>query len=145
MGLTLTQRRVVPVVACAVLIVLLFAELLLLGDGKWRLHHTLAAALIIPGFVVWSTARMQLGAAFTTRAEARVLVTRGMYARFRHPIYAGGLVVMIGVLTLIDQPLLFVVVPVIAWHQRQRALCEERVLEEAFGDRYREYRLRTWP
>ena len=39
---------------------------------------------------LWLLARWQLGDAFSVAPEARRLVTRGLYARIRHPIYVFG-------------------------------------------------------
>ena len=47
-------------------------------------------ALILVGFVFWTVARFQLGASFAVQAEARQLVTRGLYSKIRNPIYRFG-------------------------------------------------------
>jgi protein-S-isoprenylcysteine O-methyltransferase Ste14 len=142
---TSAWKRAIPVAACGVLIALLCTELLMLEGGGWQLHHTLGLAVAVPGFFAWAAARLQLGAAFTTRAEARTLVTRGMYAHVRHPVYVFGFLVVAGVFTFIDYTPLYAVLLILAWHQVRRARREERVLEQAFGDAYRSYRARTWP
>lgn len=144
MTVSVAPRHVIPIAACALGIVLLFAGLLRLGGQGWQLHDTIAIALVLPGFGLWATARLQLGNAFTARAEARTLITDGVYAHVRHPVYTGGLVVIAGLFMFIGQPLLFIVLPLLGWNQRRRALREEIVLEDRFGDAYREYRARTW-
>ena len=97
-----------------------------------------------PSFLLWAVARHQLGDAFTGRAEARRLVTHGLYARIRHPIYVFAECTVIGIIIFMDLPLLLLVwVPAVVW-QISRARREDRVLEEAFGDAFRRYRKQTW-
>ena len=93
---------------------------------------------------LWIVARLQLGSSFTVTAQARRLVTHGLYARIRNPIYLfGGLAYFGGVLALQVWWL------VAAWLamtpiQILRVKREEKVLAEAFGAEYQEYRKRTW-
>lgn len=46
-----------------------------------------AALLCLIAFALVSLARYQFGRAFSVSAQARYLVTAGLYARFRNPIY----------------------------------------------------------
>jgi protein-S-isoprenylcysteine O-methyltransferase Ste14 len=99
------------------------------------------AALSVPP---WIVARWQLGAAFAVKARAETLVTHGLYAKVRHPIYVFGLLAYFGALLALQ------VWPVlVAWLaltpvELIRARREDRVLEAAFGDEYRRYRSSTW-
>lgn len=102
----------------------------------------LLGALSLP---LWLLARHQLGRSFTVRAEARQLVTRGLYSRLRHPIYIfGGLAFLGAILALQDEDLLIVYVVFCVLVQGARARRENRVLEERFGQTYRDYSARTW-
>lgn len=78
------------------LIAHVFLQVLALGGGRRRAHHAVGLVFVIPSFVAWAAARLQLGDAFTARAEARRLVTHGLYAHVRHPIYVAGLVATFG-------------------------------------------------
>jgi protein-S-isoprenylcysteine O-methyltransferase Ste14 len=102
-------------------------------------------ALATAGYALWFTARAQLGAAFSLKPEARKLVTCGLYSKFRHPIYLFSTVGLLG-LCIAMRWYVFgsVYVVAIAIMQWRRAKAERAVLEAAFGDRYREYRKRTW-
>ena len=113
-------------------------------DGNWAAHHALGAAIIIPSFILWSIARRQLGASFTGRAEARTLVTHGLYSKIRNPIYVFGTVLIIGVCVFYDRFWFFLFLPVLIASQVRRARNEARVLDAAFGEAYRVYRTRTW-
>ena len=93
---------------------------------------------------MWTIARFQLGASFAVRAEARELVTHGLYARIRNPIYLFGSWVLAGAMLLFGKPvwlLVFVaLIPVQIWRARK----ESAVLDAAFGEQYRKYRAGTW-
>ena len=106
----------------------------------WTALRVGGMGLVIAGFVLWTIARFQLGASFAVKAEARHLVTRGLYAKIRNPIYVFGSWVMAGGILAFGNPawlLIFVVlIPLQIWRARK----ESAVLEAAFGDEYRKYR-----
>ena len=101
-------------------------------------------ALLIGGFILWTVARFQLGAAFAVKAEARQLVTRGLYSKIRSPIYVFGSCVMAGGILLFGKPvwllIFLLVIPLQIWRTGK----ESAVLEAAFGEEYRKYRAGTW-
>jgi protein-S-isoprenylcysteine O-methyltransferase Ste14 len=113
-------------------------------DRIWATHHTIGLAIIAPSFALWAVARHQLGASFTGRAEARALVTHGLYARIRNPIYTFGTLLDVGLLVFFGQPWLVIPILTLAAMQVFRARKEARVLDAAFGDVYRAYRAKTW-
>jgi protein-S-isoprenylcysteine O-methyltransferase Ste14 len=101
-------------------------------------------ALSALAFPLWVVARLQLGSAFSFRAEARRLVTSGLYSKLRHPVYVFGTLAGIGaLLTLQIWPLLALAVLLspITWLRSRR---EERLLASTFGADYERYRARTW-
>ena len=106
--------------------------------------QTVGLCLLIPGLVFWSIARFQLGKSFAVTAQAKHLVTHGLYAKIRNPIYVFGSCVIAGAILFVARPaylLIFVViVPLQIWRSRK----ESAVLEAAFGDEYRRYRASTW-
>ena len=110
-------------------------------------HSTLsyvALCLSLVCAVVWFVARGQLGDAFSVTAQARHLVTQGLYSKIRHPIYVfGTLAFLFIVLALQGWPALIIWVIVILI-QGIRLRREEQVLAEAFGAEYTAYRSRTW-
>ena len=97
------------------------------------------------GFVLWMIARAQLGKSFTIKAEARKLVTTGLYRRFRHPIYLFAALATFGALVALQNWLMLGVwllyVTPIQW---ARLRTEEAVLESAFGTTFLEHRSKTW-
>src|SRR5208283_1637977 len=99
---------------------------------------------MVPGFVLWGIAHVQLGDSFSVRAEARQLVTRGLYSRFRSPIYLFGGIGIAGFVLAVERPIWLLAFLVLIPLQIVRSRREARVLEEKFGDEYREYARQTW-
>ena len=114
----------------------------------WRAHWGVRAyvglAIAIAGFALWMTARKQLGASFTLGAEARGLVTTGVYSKFRHPIYLFAFVAYTGLFLMWGSWFSFLVFGLFNLIQMYRIRKEEAALDQAFGDAYRRYREQTW-
>jgi len=116
-----------------------------LSEGRpWTAMRIAGLAVMLPAFVLWSVAHVQLGDSFAVRAEARRLVTAGIYARFRNPIYLFGGLGIAGFTLVIERPILLLAFAVLVPLQMVRSRREARVLEEKFGDDYRNYRAKTW-
>ena len=121
-----------------------WSQVALVDAGVWHARTVLGLAILVPSFFLWALARHQLGESFTAQAEARRLVTHGLYSRFRNPIYLFAECMALGIIIFLGRPLLLLVwVPAVVW-QIRRARRERQVLEDAFGDEYRRYRSRTW-
>lgn len=88
--------------------------------------------------------RYTLGQSFSIAAKARALVTSGIYSRIRNPIYISGVILLIGIAVMLGRPELLAILVILIPMQVYRARREAAVLEEKFGDAYREYRRRTW-
>jgi protein-S-isoprenylcysteine O-methyltransferase Ste14 len=121
---------------------------LLLRNGwvhqPWTAWQIAGLAIGLPAAALLVLARIQLGRAFSVQAKASTLVTSGIYARIRNPIYVFGGLFIAGLIMFAHRPwglLIFVVyIPVQLLRKRQ----EERVLEAKFGDVYRDYKRKTW-
>ena len=100
--------------------------------------------LLLPGFILWTVARFQLGSSFTASAQAIQLVNRGLYSRIRNPIYVFGSCVIAGLILFLGRPLGLLVFVIIIPLQIWRVGKEAQVLEARFGDAYRAYRASTW-
>jgi protein-S-isoprenylcysteine O-methyltransferase Ste14 len=112
--------------------------------NPWTWMQTLGACMMVAGFPLWLTAHVQLGSSFAVSAQARALVTRGLYAKFRNPIYLFGSLGIAGAFLLSGRPYLLLVFVVLIPLQVVRTRNEARALEEKFGDEYRLYRRGTW-
>jgi protein-S-isoprenylcysteine O-methyltransferase Ste14 len=94
--------------------------------------------------VFWFVARWQLGDAFSVTAQARHLVTRGLYSKIRHPIYVFGTMAFLLVVLALQGWSALIIWVVVILIQVGRLRREERVLAETFGKEYTVYRGRTW-
>ena len=106
--------------------------------------HIAGFAILIPSFILFVIARMQLGSAFSVQAKASSLVTTGIYSRIRNPIYVFGSLMIVGITVWASRPIFLLVFLVIIPLQVYRARNEERVLHEKFGGAYLEYKQKTW-
>jgi len=119
----------------------LFLFALARSKGGWRLAGVL---LGLPSFVLWIIAKLQLGGSFTVTAQARRLVTRGLYSRFRHPIYYFSTLFLLATALCLRNIYFYVYLLLMVAGQLWRIRSEERALLNKFGEDYREYRQRTW-
>lgn len=133
-----------PLVIIALTVCLMVLVLVGLDDGVWRARHTVGLVFAVPGLILWALARTQLGPSFSRRAEARCLVTHGLYARIRNPMYFFSELATLGLIVFAGWWWLLLLFVVTAPMQIWRAQKEARVLEARFGDEYRAYRMRTW-
>jgi protein-S-isoprenylcysteine O-methyltransferase Ste14 len=104
------------------------------------LRISLATLVLLAG---WYLARNGMRAVFGTSREQPVLLHTGVFRLVRHPIYLGAILFYLGA-TLITMSLvsgLFVLV--IIGFYIFIARYEERILAEAFGNDYLEYKKKT--
>jgi protein-S-isoprenylcysteine O-methyltransferase Ste14 len=73
-------------------------------NGPWTPNHIAGTVLIAAGYVGWLIARLQIREFFTARAEARGLVTTGIYSKIRNPIYFFGMVILVGIVLYGSMP-----------------------------------------
>jgi protein-S-isoprenylcysteine O-methyltransferase Ste14 len=106
----------------------------------WFVGLLLAAV----GFPLWVIARRQLGTAFAVRARADELVTHGLYARVRHPIYLFGCIAYFGSLLALQNRLWLGLWLALTPIELLRIRREEHALLDRFGEEYRRYRRSTW-
>ena len=110
----------------------------------WSWMQLIGICLLSIGFLLWTVARFQLGKSFSVSAQARQLVTHGLYSKLRNPIYVFGSCVIAGLILTLGRPIWLLVFVIIIPLQIWRANKESSVLEAAFGDEYRRYRAQTW-
>jgi protein-S-isoprenylcysteine O-methyltransferase Ste14 len=128
--------------------VVLVAALCVLGPRylhePWPPLRVAGGSIALVSLLLIVVARFQLGRSFSVRAKATRLVTTGLYARVRNPIYISGCFFFLGLAMFLSAwwflLLLILVIPM----QIVRARREAAVLEATFGDEYRQYRRQTW-
>jgi protein-S-isoprenylcysteine O-methyltransferase Ste14 len=109
-------------------------------DASLRLVG-LAIALASAVFAAW--AMWSLGRSYGIRMdvfEGHALKTNGPYALMRHPMYLGVVLFHLGASLALESPLLLAATALFVVPFTQvRIGAEERVLQEAFGERYLRY------
>lgn len=110
----------------------------------WNWAHWLGMAIATPAVVLLFAARYQLGRSFSVTPQARQLVSHGIYSKIRNPMYVFSAMLMFGFLLALQRPVLFLLLAVLIPVQTIRAGQESKILEEKFGDKYREYKRSTW-
>ena len=137
----MTAKHVVLTLAVGLAAVMLLRQF---RPEHWGTPQIAGLCLLVGGFVLWTIAHFQLGSSFSVTAQARHLVTNGLYSKLRNPIYVFGSCVIAGVILLAGRPIYLLIFVVVVPLQLWRAQKEACVLEEKFGDEYRRYRAGTW-
>jgi protein-S-isoprenylcysteine O-methyltransferase Ste14 len=131
--------QIVQLTAAVVLLLII-----VLYSGPWNALRVIGLIIALPSVVLLFIARFQLGRSFAVTPQAKALVTHGVYSKIRNPIYTFAFFVILGLLLALQRPFLYPLLAVLLVIQILRARQEAKVLEEKFGDQYREYRKRTW-
>ena len=125
------------------------ASIVLLGfivfwPGMWNGQRIVGSVLVVIGVALLSLARFQLGRSFSVTAQAKNLVTHGLYSKIRNPVYLFGAVATAGVFLILQRTALWILFVLVVVMQIVRVRKEAQVLEAKFGDEYRAYRAQTW-
>jgi protein-S-isoprenylcysteine O-methyltransferase Ste14 len=128
---------VVPLLAIAYL-VYVFAH------PPWAPMRLAGLLLLTPALILLTISRIQLGNSFSLAPQATQLVSHGIYSRIRNPIYVFGTLIIVGLFLFVERPLLLLLLVPVLILQITRARAEARVLEEHFGEQYRQYKATTW-
>ena len=114
------------------------------GAGEWPGERIAGLVLIVAGNALLTAARFNLGDSFSVTPQARKLVTHGVYSRVRHPVYVFSTLIIAGVPLYFEKPIYLLILAVLIPVQIARARKEGQVLEEKFGNEYREWKRSTW-
>jgi protein-S-isoprenylcysteine O-methyltransferase Ste14 len=112
--------------------------------SQWTPWHIAGMAIAAPSLLLLVVARLQLGRAFSIEARASELVTTGLYAKIRNPIYVFGALMIVGIIVFTAHLWFLLVLAVLIPMQVYRSRKESQVLEAKFGAAYVEYKRNTW-
>lgn len=104
----------------------------------------IATALGIGIRVVGMAQLGHLFSGFVIVQQEHRLITNGCYHWIRHPIYTGSLLAFTGFLLVFRSQVILVALPLYLIGTLWRIADEERLLTEAFGKEYIQYKARTW-
>ena len=134
----------IPAIVIPVVVVLLYLFVPGLKERPWTAARIAGAVLAVTGYAMLVTARLQLGESFAVTPQAKGLVTLGLYSRIRNPIYVGVDIMMFGLILALHLYWLFAVYPLLVAMHVFRARQEAKLLQQKFGQTYRDYRNQTW-
>ena len=97
--------------------------------------------LIAAGFLLFLIAAFQI---YSAKLLKKGLVDWGIYKKFRHPQYLALSVFCIGIILTWGRFITFIAFFIMLWFYYLLAKSEERKCEATFGERYRDYRRRTY-
>lgn len=107
-------------------------------------RYIVGIGMAIIGLALWVLARTQLGDSFSVTAQAKALVTTGIYSKIRHPIYFFAGIAFLGLFIAWGKLIPLVVFLATYPMQIFRIRKEEAVLEKEFGEEYRRYKESAW-
>lgn len=100
--------------------------------------------IALSALVLWILARIQFADAHRLSHRSSVLVTDGLYAHIRHPIYVFSFIALLGIVVFLSQWLLAIPLALLLALQTYRAYQEDAALERTFGEQYRRYKRNSW-
>ncbi len=133
-----------PFVHALLVVAGLTSLFMLFRDRPWNATRVMGLVILVPSFALWFVARLQLGSSFAVRAQAKELVTRGLYSKIRHPVYLFGLLGILGLILCTDHVQWLWLFALLVLLQLLRIRKEEKILQEKFGEAYVEYKRHTW-
>lgn len=98
--------------------------------------------LSILGSIIGCLALWELKRSFSIMVEVRQLITKGIYSKIRHPLYAGELLSLLGIALLFNNIAGYTMFALLLLMQCARAILEERKLIAHFPE-YTTYRENT--
>ena len=132
-------------VVCAAMVVMLVSWPVMAHLDPWRVAVP-AGAHVAGLAAVTAAVCLAVGGLWQLRGLEDIdhLVTTGLYARLRHPMYTGFVLWIAGWIVAQGAVVSLALAPIgigciLSWRRR-----EEGALQEQFGEAYRRYRLRTW-
>jgi protein-S-isoprenylcysteine O-methyltransferase Ste14 len=100
----------------------------------------------VGGVIIAITARRTLGRNWSGAVVLKKdheLITRGIYAYMRHPIYTGVILMMFGIVFYLNQSLVYILMLVLLVFLWYKMFQEEKLMMETFPKDYTAYKKRT--
>jgi len=136
-----TQNYILSILT---IIVLGFILMIVVARNVYDVEVIVGLILLIPSVICLLIARSQLSSSFAFTPQAKELVTHGLYSKIRNPIYVFITIAQLAVIFCLKVHYFILLwLPLVAM-EIIRAKKEAQVLEEKFGDVYREYNKGTW-
>lgn len=111
----------------------------LLNQGSPLITYVAGMLLVCTGIAIRLVALRDLGTSFSADVVVSSLVIRGIYAKIRHPLHLGYLIMSLGMAALAQVWWVWSIWLVNLLVVLRRGKIEDRVLREAFGDEAIQY------
>ncbi len=134
----------IPAIVVPLVVTVLYLGVPGLKEQPWTALRTAGIILALVGYLLFVTARLQLGKSFSVRPQAKELVTVGLYSRIQNPIYVFVDVMWLGLIIALPLYWLFVPFAALLVFHVFRVRREAMILQETFGQNYLDYRKQTW-
>jgi protein-S-isoprenylcysteine O-methyltransferase Ste14 len=138
------MRIPIPAIVVPLVVLLLYFIVPGLKERPWTALRVAGVILAVVGYIMFVTARLQLGKSFSVTPQAKELVTLGFYSRIRNPIYVFVDVMWLGLIVALHLYWLFVPFLGLLVLHLFRGRREAKVLQNRFGQTYLDYRKQTW-
>lgn len=100
--------------------------------------------LALGAFILWIIARIQLADNFSIGAQAHKLMTTGIYAKLRHPVYYFSIIALLGIIIAVNNYYLVIALVALTVLELSRIKAEENVLSKKFSEEYEKYKRSSW-
>lgn len=145
------ELKIPPVAVVIIAALLMFATRAIVPpfDIPTALHIIIPVLCFIPAAIVGFTAVRSFARAKTTvnptkPDTASTLVTTGIYAISRNPMYTALAFALLAIATWLANGIAYLIIPVfILYLTRFQIIPEERALTQIFGDEYKAYQQKT--
>jgi protein-S-isoprenylcysteine O-methyltransferase Ste14 len=98
----------------------------------------------LPAIIMLITSRVHLGKSFAVKPVAKALVTSGVYSKIQHPLFFFLDILLLAIITITGMPVFLLIWAVLVAVHLWTINKEEKILASAFGNKYNEYREKTW-
>src|SRR5260221_13138145 len=93
---TAEKNKITPFFVLQFCMALIVIGAVVFRHGTWNAARAVGLCIAVPSVVLLSTARWQLGHSFSVTPQAKELVTNGLYAKIRNPIYVFSALFLLG-------------------------------------------------
>lgn len=109
-----------------------------------NLRYVIGLVVSIVSVTLWIVSRVQLGKAFSTFPKAKYLVSAGIYAKIRHPMYLFSTLSLLGVYIATENVYIGFILISLICVQLFRVYKENILLQKTFGEEYTAYVKKVW-
>lgn len=108
------------------------------------LYYFICISFTLINIILWVISRVQLGNSFSVTAQAKQLVSNGIYSKIRNPMYVFSFLSLVGMVAYLNSMPGYCLLLILLIVQVRRSEKESAALKAKFGELYADYREKTW-